>query len=125
LCSVETVGDFCMSMGFEAIKQALDPAENFLFCEQDCQGQVETGFAEVITALFQINIDIRDYQVYFDEPAGRCLLVVKLGPERVDAVLDQLLDSTLPKNRIFSLYASRDSDAGAGLTQKRLEGDRG
>lgn len=96
-----------ISPGFDRIKQELDPDSSYLFCEKECRSDNKDVFEDVILVLDRLNVGILDHQFYFDEAAGKCLLVVKFDSPSTDSVLRRLLDSKLPRNLLFSLYSSR------------------
>jgi hypothetical protein len=94
------------SISLERVKQGLDPAYSYMIFERLTQESADKAFREVFEALSRMDFGFYERQVLRDDAGGRLLLVIKLGPGRIDNTMQEFLNMGLPKDISFYAYGS-------------------
>jgi hypothetical protein len=102
-----TVSGKPVSLGFERIRQDLDPAYSYMVFETVAgPGQVRV-FREVLKTLVSLTLTVHDHQMFHDDIRGRLLLVVKFDPSPPDAIMQEFLALGLPADITCYAYGSQ------------------
>jgi hypothetical protein len=91
---------------FEKIKQKLDPAYNYVIFEKETKSKDEDEFSEIFDAISRLKLGNIEWKIHHDKVKGLALLVVKVGPDRPDKILEKFLTIGIPKDINFYSYGS-------------------
>jgi hypothetical protein len=94
---------------FSEIKKGLNPLRSYVIFERPAGSGDEESLMEVITSFGDLKTAILSWKTYRDEEEKMVMLVVELGPDDKDRVLQALLGFDLPEEVSFYAYGPRSA----------------
>ena len=88
------------------IKQTLDPAYSYIVFEKAAGTGKRVEFKEIIQVLSLFKRGILEQEIHRDEGRERLLLVVKIAPEEMNKIKEELLKIRLAEDITFYIYGS-------------------
>ncbi len=87
------------------IKKGLDPAFCHMIFENVSEAPGINGFKDFRPIFSQHSGDVIEEASYHDKNTGRSLLVVKIDPNRMEMIKQELLNIKLPENIIIYMFS--------------------
>ncbi|MGD1973229.1 MAG: hypothetical protein PVH37_02675 [Desulfobacterales bacterium] len=87
---------------FEEIKRNFDKAFSYIVIEDRGQSDLENSFSKVENALTDLNKQVLDRQMYWDQNSGRRMLIVKMEHQDTEEIMLEFLKTSLKKD--FNCY---------------------
>jgi hypothetical protein len=87
------------------VKRKLDPAFSYVIFERDgpCESNAWIG---LYAALGGLNLPILQVQSFEDPEAGKMYLVATFEPGRADVIMEEIIQSRLPRDLVSYVYGS-------------------
>jgi hypothetical protein len=95
---------------FKLLKQALNPALNYLVFVRETKKKENVGFKEALIVLNQLNINVMGREIYLDEEKNRAYMVLNLKDSKMEVGHQELLGSLLPEDITYYYYRSKKQD---------------
>jgi hypothetical protein len=87
---------------FEEIKRNFDKAFSYVVIEDRGRSDLENSFSKVERALTDLNKQVLDRQMCWDQSSGRRMLIVKMEHQDTEEIMLEFLKTSLKKD--FNCY---------------------
>ena len=94
---------------FAEIKQNLDPSFNYIIFEKTVNPEDGTDFSEVSTFIAHYQEFVLEQGLHRDPTGKHLLLVVKLKPEELEEISQEIINLTFPEDITVYVYGRRPS----------------
>jgi len=94
---------------FEEVKQNLDPASSYLVFERAKVRREGQEFSEIVEVLSGFKHRKLEWHICLDALMKKALLVVKVESGQEEAIMEEILDTGLRKDLLYSIYRSHPS----------------